>query len=372
MADNLSSSFALDVNSVTRLKYSANGDRGDGTKAAAKQFEAMFLQQMLKSMRDAIPKSDLLKSAAGDNYQQMMDAQWSQTLAQRGIGLADMLTRQLGAQDDTVKPRSDAPEVDPLAGFARAAPQALHASQALAGTHAQHAADNPGGRSSGSQFADGPSLIGGQAGQPLFGLGADDSAAQDGELPGYVSDFLDRIGPAAKEASAQSGLPKELILAQAALESGWGRHEITQANGQASHNIFSIKSTGWSGESTRVRTTEYANGEPLSTQAGFRVYGSYDQAFSDYARLLTQSPRYAPVLRATTAEAAARALQDCGYATDPAYARKLVSIMQKIPAESSPALFDNGHARPVVDLAARGSDVSGSLMASVDRDENAL
>ncbi|MDA3921280.1 MAG: flagellar assembly peptidoglycan hydrolase FlgJ [Salinisphaera sp.] len=374
MGNDLTSSFALDVNAVTRLKYSPDGHGAKGEKQVAKQFEAMFLQQMLKSMRKAIPKSGLLKSAAGDDYQQMMDAQWAQTLAQRGIGLADMLTRQLNAHGHGAAKHAGGDQTtDPLAGFAHAAPKALHASDPVAALNAQRVIDTGSKPAAHSLFADGAPVVSTDAGQPLFSLAAGTKAADRSDAPEYVSQFIKRMGPAASAAAAQSGLPRELILAQAALESGWGRHEITQSNGQSSHNIFNIKATGWSGDKATVGTTEYDHGVPRATQAGFRVYGSYDQAFSDYARLLSQSPRYAPVLRATTARAAAQALQDCGYATDPAYARKLVSIMQRIPAESSSGLFANDTKRPVVDLAARSPAASsGSLLASVDRGQDVL
>ena len=296
----MSGDFALSMNGVSKLKYSARNSPDEGIKEAAKQFEAVFLQKMLKQMRDAIPQSGLLNSQRSEMYQSLMDQQWAQTLSQRGIGLADMLTEQLQGKG----PKSAQP-VDAVDSF-------------LADTQAS----------------------------------ATDTVRR-AVLPDHVNAFLDRMESAAAVAARETGIPKRLILAQAALETGWGKHEITRADGRPSFNVFNIKATGWDGDAARVTTTEYAGSRRYTTQAEFRAYDSYEQAFSDYARLLTQSPRYKPVVDAPTAEHAARALQNCGYATDPAYANKLVSIMSTLPADTpAPA------AKPEQFARAEGADLS--------------
>ena len=140
-------------------------------------------------------------------------------------------------------------------------------------------------------------------------------------------------------ASAASGVPAELILAQAALETGWGRNRIVTAGGADSHNLFGIKAgADWRGPSTEVRTTEYVDGQPQTQVERFRVYDSYAAAFTDYARLLGGNPRYAGVVNAPSAEQAAYALQRGGYATDPAYADKLIGVMQMIGPVGRPQL----------------------------------
>ena len=134
----------------------------------------------------------------------------------------------------------------------------------------------------------------------------------------------------AQSASQASGVPARLILAQAALESGWGRREIRGDDGSQSHNLFGIKAgKSWKGPVVEAVTTEYVDGVPQRTKAVFRAYGSYDEAFADYAKFMTGNPRYAQVLAARDPAEAAHGLQRAGYATDPDYGGKLMRIMKK-------------------------------------------
>jgi peptidoglycan hydrolase FlgJ len=138
------------------------------------------------------------------------------------------------------------------------------------------------------------------------------------------------MGPSAQAASAASGVPAPLILAQAALESGWGKREIRADDGTQSFNLFGIKADrGWKGPVVEITTTEYVDGEPQKVRAKFRAYASYDEAFADYASFITRNPRYANVLATDDPAQAAHGLQRAGYATDPQYGHKLVRIMQK-------------------------------------------
>ena len=341
--------FALSMNGVSKLKYSARNSPDEGIKEAAKQFEAVFLQKMLKQMRDAIPQSGLLNSQRSEMYQSLMDQQWAQTLSQRGIGLADMLTQQLQGKGSASAAPADS--VDSfLASIPNATPQPLRASDPVEARRADKAPADDLAR---KEFPRPPLQAAvNEAVSPRRSVADTQASAsvsasdtvRRAVLPDHVNDFLDRMESAAAVAARETGIPKRLILAQAALETGWGKHEITRADGRPSFNVFNIKATGWDGDAARVTTTEYAGSQRYTTQAEFRAYDSYEQAFSDYARLLTQSPRYKPVVDAPTAEHAARALQNCGYATDPAYANKLVSIMKTLPADmpapaSEPAQF---------------------------------
>jgi flagellar protein FlgJ len=121
------------------------------------------------------------------------------------------------------------------------------------------------------------------------------------------------------------------MLGQAALESGWGKREIKQADGSASHNLFGVKAgKSWTGKTVNVATTEYVNGVPQKRVEKFRAYDSYAAAFEDYAKLLSNNPRYKNVVaNASDAHNFARGLQRAGYATDPNYAQKLSSIIQR-------------------------------------------
>jgi flagellar protein FlgJ len=147
--------------------------------------------------------------------------------------------------------------------------------------------------------------------------------------PAHIRTFVDRMGAAAELASRRSGVPAKLILSQAALESGWGEREIRRPDGRSSHNLFGIKAGGgWRGEVVNVMTTEYDEGGVAHrVSQPFRAYGSYAESFQDYAALIGGSDRYGKVVAAPSAEAAARRIQEAGYATDPGYADKLISIM---------------------------------------------
>ncbi|AZV31286.1 flagellar assembly peptidoglycan hydrolase FlgJ [Cobetia sp. ICG0124] len=161
--------------------------------------------------------------------------------------------------------------------------------------------------------------------------------AHQRQQPDNVQRFVAEFAPAARAASRESGLPAELILAQAALETGWGERRIHTEDGQDSHNLFGIKAgSGWQGDSTTVLTTEYREGRRLQLEDSFRVYPDQASALRDHAALLSGAERYAHVTRSPDAQSAARALQSAGYATDPHYADKLISIMQRVgPLDAS-------------------------------------
>ncbi|RJS95167.1 flagellar assembly peptidoglycan hydrolase FlgJ [Salinisphaera sp. Q1T1-3] len=349
--------MAYDVSGLDKLKYTAAHKPDAGRHEAAKQFEAMFIKQMLSNMRKAIPLSHLLgDSSASKQYQDMMDAQWSQTLAQRGIGLATMLEKQLGGAGATSASAPRETDLANASGVPEAKPRALAPSESLAAIEAQRAAS---GQNHASMTGHETAPVVGMSqspAEPLFALD-DVRDVFDNALSPKVRAFVDQLGGPARMAAGRTGLSPQLILAQAALETGWGRHEITTDSGQPSFNVFNIKSTGWDGATAQVTTHEYTDGTKQATRAGFRVYDSYDQAFSDYARLINDSPRYAAAREAATPDAAARALQDGGYATDPAYADKLVSVMKSLPASHTPGLFSDSHG-PIVDMSATGNPLT--------------
>ncbi|RDB42332.1 peptidoglycan hydrolase FlgJ [Halomonas sp. DQ26W] len=351
-----SSQFALDVQGLERLKHTARNDEAAGLKGAAQQFEALFLQMMLKSMRDATPTTGLLDSEQTEFYQSMLDQQWAQTMAGRGIGLADHLVAQLqsqgvGAGRQTQDADRELNEL--IAGIPRGTPRVLKdALQPAEGDSAEdeiddaHRADSmvealPASfldeleieRGGFMSAVDAIPVTAAAAGtEPQRNATATKASQADlrsrGQSGEHVKRFMDQLTAPAQAASRQTGVPAELILAQAALETGWGRHEIARADGSNSHNLFGIKAgSSWRGPTTDVTTHEYINGKRTRVVDAFRVYGSFEEAFTDYARLIGNNPRYAEVTRANSAEQAARALQAGGYATDPAYADKLIAIM---------------------------------------------
>ncbi|MBO2913752.1 flagellar assembly peptidoglycan hydrolase FlgJ [Enterobacter sichuanensis] len=280
---------AFDVRSLDTLKREAGRQSPGALKAAAKQMEGIFVQMMMKSMRDATFKDDLLNSQSSEMYTAMHDQQVAQNIAGSGqLGFADLIVRQLGGEVD--EPIVSTPGRDLLRPGLSATP------------------------------ATGP-----------LRLPAPVSFAKPAE---GAHPFIARLLRPAQAAAQQSGLHPHLILAQAALESGWGKREIPAADGSPSHNLFGIKATGdWQGKTTEITTTEYINGVKQKVKAAFRVYDSYEHALADYAKLLTRNPRYRGVVQSDSPEQGAKALQAGGYATDPAYAKKLITIIQKVKGD---------------------------------------
>lgn len=350
-ANDMTNQFALDVSGFQRLQHNARIDPEASVHGAAQQFEALFIQMMMKSMREAIPSSDLMNSSATDTYQSMLDQQWSQVMASRGIGLADALVEQLERQGAISRGESAANadhELQALiAGIPRGVPRvlsdALHGDDApppeadfMAELDARRPASfldelDLGGYGERRVAVDGASAVGDARRTTT------DQAQERGD---HVQRFLTKLSAPAQAASRATGVPAELILAQAALETGWGRHEIPTASGGNSYNVFGIKAgSRWQGATTEVVTHEYVNGKRTRVTDSFRVYGSYEEAFTDYARLIGDNPRYAGVVGAPNAERAAHALQAGGYATDPHYASKLIAVMNTMgPLESTRTL----------------------------------
>ncbi|MDZ4253206.1 MAG: flagellar assembly peptidoglycan hydrolase FlgJ [Sulfuritalea sp.] len=301
----------LDVGSLGNLKRQARSGDPDANKAVAKEFESMFLQMVLKSMRDATPREGLFDSDQSRLYQSLLDQQLSRGLGsgKGGLGLAAMIEAQLSRRDEAPL-SADGPLQ--LAPKARAFPlqpeiKALPLRQ--------------------------PAATGFELPQPVApARTADPAAGAPTEVAPAISaaqrDFVDRLLPAALSAQRATGIPAPFMVAQAALETGWGRAEPRRADGSTSFNIFGIKAgAGWQGPTVESRTTEVIMGVAQSRVERFRAYGSHAEAFADYANLMMRSPRYAPVREARDAADFARGLQQAGYATDPQYAAKLERII---------------------------------------------
>lgn len=301
---------ALDFSSLNALKQGvrAGGNAAqDQQREVARQFEAIFIQMMLKQARQqSAQMPSLFDSQATRMAQSMSDEQAALAMANPGIGLADALMAQM--QGGVLRQSAD-----PLANPPEAARSRLPGLQSRIGEGRREMADSIG------------SLI-----DLLARRGAGDriGGAIQG-APAHIRTFVDRMGAAAELASRRSGVPAKLILSQAALESGWGEREIRRPDGRSSHNLFGIKAGGgWRGEVVNVMTTEYDEGGVAHrVSQPFRAYGSYAESFQDYAALIGGSDRYGKVVTAPSAEAAARRIQAAGYATDPGYADKLISIM---------------------------------------------
>ncbi|WP_374494188.1 flagellar assembly peptidoglycan hydrolase FlgJ [Zoogloea sp.] len=303
---------ALDPNTLSGLRRLTKENSPEATREASRQFEALFLQQVLKAMRDASPRNSMFDSEESRMYQSMLDQQMSLQLATRGggVGLAKVIERQLSANRETVAPPENGLPLD--ASIRRGFDAASSSAATAASTRG---AAVPAAISAAPLPAVAPAGIA-PAGLPRMPAGAGPRA------------FVDKIWPEAVEASRITGIPARFLVAQAALETGWGKHELKNADGSPSHNLFNIKAgRRWTGDTVNTVTTEYSNGVAGRENARFRAYGSYAESFQDYARLIRNNPRYAGVAGQDDAVAFARGLQSAGYATDPLYADKLARII---------------------------------------------
>jgi flagellar protein FlgJ len=290
-----------DFGTLADLRTDARRDAEASLREVAGQFEALFVQMMLKSMRDAVPEGGLFESNHLDTYEQMYDQQLSLELSNRGgIGLADTIVEQL-RKAAPANGASDAAEAGlmPLPRRGDASAPAMPLSPSPPAAMPLEAARLP------------------RAEAPAAGF----------ESP---ADFVKTLRPLAERAARRLGVEADVLLAQAALETGWGQHVTADRSG-SSNNLFNIKAGGsWSGSTVTVGTVEYRRGVAVRESAAFRAYDSLEAAFSDYVSFIEGSPRYQAALeKAGDGEAYLRELQAAGYATDPQYADKILSIMER-------------------------------------------
>lgn len=294
---------STDFAALTRLRAETRADKNspEVLRKVATQFEALFTQMMLKSAREAKLDEGIFDSNEQEHYQGMFDSQIALNLAQgRGLGLADLLVRQLSqGKEAVVAPAKDADRTRERTGMVSlTAPE-------------------------------GPNRT--------------------------AIHFTQMLWASAEQTGQALGVDPKALIAQAALETGWGRATIRHPDGRNSFNVFNIKVTpDWQGERVRVSTLEYEQGVAVRRQAEFRSYRSYDEAFADYARFIGQQPRYAGARAvAHDAQAYVTALQQAGYATDPGYARKIDGILSGAPLRvaidtyrdvQQPALKNSGEA----------------------------
>ncbi len=312
--------LSFDVQGVDALRRTVRSSPQEGMKQASKQFEVLFMQMVLKSMREATPADGLFGSQQEKLYTSMLDQQLAQNLSGRGLGLADAMLAQLSRSVGGAQAGAQPPTTQSVPGAA-AGPLPADAGALKPGvapaSRAVSAAARP--------MTPAPDLS-------FYETATAQATYSRSVLPqAQVEQFVARLLPAAQRASQASGVPAQLIMAQAALESGWGRREIRTDDGQPSYNLFGIKADkSWKGPVVEASTTEYVNGVAQKTRASFRAYGSYEEAFADYSKFLSGNPRYANVLTASDPADAARGLQQAGYATDPQYGGKLIRIMKQM------------------------------------------
>ncbi|MBE0485088.1 flagellar assembly peptidoglycan hydrolase FlgJ [Marinobacter sp.] len=303
-----------DFSGLNAMKTQARTDKQAALEQVAKQFESLFLAEMLKSMRkagDVFAEGNYLNSNESEFYRDMFDSQVSLSMANgSGTGLAEALVRQLSR---------DVPGMDNQGGR-------------LAG-HKASLADYD--RSMPAISRDLPERI--QAVEQVAqsaGRDKPENVSAPGDLPLVFESpehFVSELMPFAQRIGQESGIDPRLMVAQAALETGWGRHMIKGEGDQPSFNLFGIKAdTRWGGEAVSITTTEFRGGVPMRERADFRAYPDYEASFRDYVDFLNNNPRYKDVLAsADEPEVFADKLQEAGYATDPEYGSKIRRIMNR-------------------------------------------
>jgi flagellar protein FlgJ len=279
----LANQLAINPQALDEVRYQAKKqDSREGIKTAARQFEAYFLQLMLRTMRESVPKDGLFSSEETNTFTDMFDQQMAQTISQgKGLGMADVLLAQIerslpkAAGGVSVSPTTyDIPM--PAKAGAGVLPERLTAKSAV---------------------------------------------------PSVSNEFVQKMGPYAANAAKTLGVSPEALLAQAAVETGWGKKELKTADGNNSYNVFNIKAgSQWTGSTVVRDVSEYVHGNMVKSAEKFRVYGSYEEAFADYAKLLGNSSRYASALN-QDAQGFATGLQQGGFATDPNYSSKIMGVV---------------------------------------------
>ncbi len=371
------SSHFLDLGSLDTLRAQAQKDEKGTLKKVAQQFEGVFVQMLMKSMRDAnaVFESDSpFNSQYTKFYEQMRDQQLSVDLSDKGVlGLADMMVQQLSPESSNFTPasvlRNDAgdklqqddnslripgkssPSVEPSAKTP--AEQELKAGQSIpvAIARSNFAADTADGVTS-SLDIDRPDRIRAidspkptWSEQPLSSI---EPVISGQVLPSTAfretqktvkfasrEEFLATLYPHAEKAAKALGTEPEVLLAQSALETGWGQKIVRGNNGAPSHNLFNIKADRrWDGDRANVSTLEFEQGIAVRQKADFRVYADFEHSFNDFVSFISDGERYQDAKKvAASPKQFIRALQEAGYATDPKYAEKVIKVMQSISEE---------------------------------------
>lgn len=288
-------SVYTDFSQFTKLKNEAKDKSPESIKKVAQQFEALFLHNILKQMRSAKLADSIFDSDQSKTYNEMYDQQLAQHLAGKpGVGLADLIVKQLS-------PKAANPRPQTLEDY-------LNNPVSLVRT--------PDGR--------------------IYPSGEFDSDNEMAFKNGHAApiqsavDFVKQVSPFAKQAARLLGVDPNALIAQAALESGWGHSVIKNTDGSSSYNLFNIKADrSWRGKQTQISALEFDGGIARKVSSGFRAYSSYQESFNDYVHFIKNNPRYETALsKAGNTAQYMRELQRAGYATDPDYANKVLHIYQ--------------------------------------------
>ncbi|MBX9913794.1 MAG: flagellar assembly peptidoglycan hydrolase FlgJ [Pseudomonadaceae bacterium] len=361
-----------DLNRLSQLKNGKDRDSEGNIHKVAQEFESLFVNEMFKAMRkagDVLGDENFMNSAESKTYRDMYDQQLAVTMSkENGVGLASVLERQLSKSLHPGAARANpfaqvASGVLPTSGVAAAsaAPSGARDDSALLNQRRislpPRLADRllagivpPAGAAPAQNDWLAAKSYAAPADKALTVAGGDAISgrrlAQPPLAPGKAAfkspeEFVATMLPMAQAAAEKIGVDPRYLVAQAALETGWGKSIIRQQDGTSSHNLFGIKAADWQGDSARVLTTEYVNGQPTKESASFRAYGSFEQSFNDYVSFLQNNERYDSALdSAANPKTFVRELQRAGYATDPQYANKVAQIAKQMQTYQAVASVD--------------------------------
>ncbi|PCI73329.1 MAG: flagellar assembly peptidoglycan hydrolase FlgJ [Gammaproteobacteria bacterium] len=328
--EQISPSIYSDNSSLDRIRQKGLTDTPAAIKAAAKEFESFFMNMMLKSMRQAsevMGEDSMFSSPQEKMFVGMLDEQMSVELSQKGsLGIADLITRNLTPKTSL--------------GFDLSANRAIQNAQVKNSPSVNDAILSeiiP----KKSPVVDGlitkilnVKKIDLNQHQTNKVIELDETvniAPTKSSMFDSISSFVDQLMPLAQKAASKIGLDPKILLAQAALETGWGKHVIHDSEGKPSFNLFGIKdSKSWQGESVQINTLEVESGELVKRKADFRSYSSFEKSFEDFISFISENPRYEKAIEfVDDAKQFIRSIQDAGYATDPQYANKIINIFNR-------------------------------------------
>lgn len=298
-----------DLQGLSTLRHRAGNNPAEAIEEVATQFESLFVQMMLKAMRDATIEGGLFESDQMEHYQSMFDQQISLDLAGKGgLGLSDILEEQLGGGAPMVGVES---ATEPVVAFLDVHENAKRQMLNLYSA-AQHE----------------PITV---KGVGIGNVGLEPLSNDAHWRPSSPEEFIRGVWEHAVDAARELGLDPEVLVAQSALETGWGKQLIPAAGGHSSFNLFGVKAGGnWDGESAVTNTLEFRDGLAVQEKASFRVYNSLAGSFTDYVEFLKGNPRYRQALENTgDSQQFLLELQHAGYATDPRYAEKIMGIVNR-------------------------------------------
>ena len=332
--------FIHDMANLDRLRAGIGNDQGESLKAAAQQFEAIFTQMLFKSMRQANEafESDLMSSSNSKFFEQMHDEQMASELSSSGsLGLADLIVEQLGGEKEKAAMQGEGDQAKSALSAERASDEfeIREIFQAAPVASKQAAANISPDTDAATQNGQVLKALSGEAGVDFASIFSAPVAPVEKRQAEPVfdspKDFVARLTPFAKKAAKALGTDPAVLIAQAALETGWGKKVIKNAAG-SSHNLFNIKADPrWDGGKVATNTLEFHQGIPVQEKAAFRAYANYQDSFNDYVRFLNDNPRYGDALaQPEDPKQFIRNLHQAGYATDPKYADKIIGVMDSV------------------------------------------